>query len=354
MRQRPLGATGLRVSEVSFGAHGLDNADVMLVALEAGINTFCTSGSYLDGAEERALGRILRRLGSRRDDVVLFTGEQVGRDATKESLLAAIDASLRRLATDRIEVFYVAAVDAPSELRHEAIHEAFRAARQAGKVRHLGLSGHCGGMQSILNAALDDGRYEVFFTKHDFVSYPDQAAILHRAAERGIGTLVFKTNAGHREREIHDLEKEGLSFRQATIRWALANSDIASVCVTLAGFADVDECVAAIGAPLTASEGRMLRRYAVAMHGRYCRFCRTCEGRCPRGVRVADVMRFEMYHSCYGRQDEACASYDALGRDRSAASCQRCAGPCDAACPFGRKVREGLVAAHGRLRRAPA
>jgi aryl-alcohol dehydrogenase-like predicted oxidoreductase len=354
MRYRPLGATGLHVSEVSFGAHGIENADVMLVALDAGINTFCTSGSYRDGAEERALGRNIRRLGSRRDELVLFTGEQISREATKQGILAAIDASLRRLETDRIEVYYFGNVESPFELRHEAIHEAFLEARQAGKVRHLALSGHCGGMQSILNAALDDGRYEVFFTKHDFVSYPDQGEILQRAAGRGIGTLVFKTNAGHREKEIRDLEAGGLSYRQATIRWALASPDIASVCVTLESFDDIDECVAAVGAPLTVSEGKMLRRYAVEMYARYCRFCRSCEASCPHAVKVADVMRFEMYYSCYGRESEALARYAALGRDRSAAPCEGCAGRCDGACPFGRMVRDGLVAAHRLLGRAGA
>ncbi len=44
MRYRPLGGTGLEVSEVSFGAHGVDNPPLMAAALEAGINTFATSG----------------------------------------------------------------------------------------------------------------------------------------------------------------------------------------------------------------------------------------------------------------------------------------------------------------------
>ena len=46
---RPLGGTGLEVSEVAFGAHGLDRPDLMRAALDAGINTFCVSGQYLDG-----------------------------------------------------------------------------------------------------------------------------------------------------------------------------------------------------------------------------------------------------------------------------------------------------------------
>ena len=40
---RPLGGTGLRVSEIAFGAHHIDRPDLMRAALDAGINTFCTS-----------------------------------------------------------------------------------------------------------------------------------------------------------------------------------------------------------------------------------------------------------------------------------------------------------------------
>ena len=58
---RPLGATGLNVSEVSFGAHGLDRPDLMRAAVDAGINTFFVSGNYLDGMEEKALGEAKER-----------------------------------------------------------------------------------------------------------------------------------------------------------------------------------------------------------------------------------------------------------------------------------------------------
>ena len=82
MRYRPLGATGLEVSEISFGAHGVDNASLMAAGLEAGINTFCTSGNYMDGREEEALGEALRRIGTPRDDVVIMTGNSPPRGIT--------------------------------------------------------------------------------------------------------------------------------------------------------------------------------------------------------------------------------------------------------------------------------
>jgi predicted aldo/keto reductase-like oxidoreductase len=119
--------------------------------------------------------------------------------------------------------------------------------------------------------------------------------------------------------------------------------------VTMTSFRKIREAVAAVGVPLSAAEADMLRRYAEVMGDRYCRFCATCEATCPHGVAVADVNRYAMYFSYYGREREALGRYAALPGARSAAACAGCDGRCDAACPFGRQVRAELVAAHARL-----
>jgi aryl-alcohol dehydrogenase-like predicted oxidoreductase len=350
MRYRPLGRTGLRVSEIAFGAHQVHNPELMQAALEAGINTFCTSGSYLDGREEESIGQVIRAIGPRRrDELVLVTGEQFQPGTTRQRVLAVIESSLRRLGTDHIDVYYASEACSPADLRVDGLFEAFEDARRAGKVSHLGVSGHCGGMQDCLNAAIDDGRFRMLFTKYDFVSYPEVGQILHRAAERGIGTIVFKVDAGGRQKEIRDLERGGLSFRQATLKWALAKPDVASVAVTITSFDQIRDCTGAVGSNLSEAESEMLRRYAREMHDRYCRFCRSCERRCPRGAAVGEVMRYAMYFSSYGREKEAMRLYAALPGQRSAAACDGCAGPCEGACPFGRAVRAEMTAAHRRL-----
>lgn len=350
MRYRPLGRTGLKVSEIAFGAHGVDNPPLARAALDAGINTFCTSGQYLDGREEEALGLALREAGKPREGLVLFTGNVVQPEATTQDVQDDIDQSLRRLGTDYIDVYYAGSVRSPAELRVAAFHEAIEKAKQAGKVKHLGMSGHSGGMQECLNAAIDDGRFDVFFIKYDFVSYPDQSGILRRAAERGIGTVVFKTNAGNRHNEIKDLEAGGLSFRQATVKWALTNPDVASVAVTITNFKLLREFAAAAGSPPTDAELGMLHRYREEMSDKICRFCGTCEAQCPQTVAVADVMRFAMYFKYYGREKEAMRLYAGLSPDHTAAGCEGCTGPCDGGCPFGRRVQAELIQAHRLLR----
>jgi aryl-alcohol dehydrogenase-like predicted oxidoreductase len=350
MRYRPLGRTGLKVSEIAFGAHQVDNPSLMQAALDAGINTFCTSGSYADGREEESIGKVIRAIGPRRrDELVVVTGDSLRPGTSRQHILALFESSLRRLGTDHIDVYYLGEACSAADLRVAGLYEAYEEAHRAGKVSHLGVSGHCGGMQECLEAAVADGRFRMLFTKYDFVSYPEVGQILHRAAERGIGTIVFKTEAGARQKEIKDLERGGLSFRQATLRWALANPDVASVAVTITSFDQIKECAGASGTRLTEAESEMLDRYSREMHDKYCRFCRKCEGRCPQGAAVAEVMRYAMYFSGYGREKEAMRLYAALPRERSALACDACVGPCEGACPFGRAIRAGMVAAHRHL-----
>jgi aryl-alcohol dehydrogenase-like predicted oxidoreductase len=349
MRYRPLGKTGLKVSELTFGSHGVDNPPLMQAALEAGITTFFTSGEYLDGREEIAMGQAMKALGVRREDVVIITGTTVRPGTTMGRILDTIDGCLHRLGTDHLDVFATGDVCSPADLRVDALYEAFAEAKQAGKVGHLAISGHCGGMQPCLEAAIADGRFDVLLFKYDFVSYPDVDELLHRATKKGIGSVVFKTNAGNRHKEIKDLEAGGLSFPRATLKWALGNPDISSVAVTITNFGQIRDLTAAMGSPLTPAEVAMLRRYAREMGDKYCRFCATCEAACPAGVAVADVMRYAMYFSYYGREKEAMQRYRELPGGRTAAACDGCSAPCEATCRFGRPVRAELVAAHRRL-----
>lgn len=349
MLYRPLGDTGLKVSEISFGSYGFDNPALLLAALDVGINTICTSATYQDHRAEEKIGEAIASIGGRRDELVLFTATDVKPGATKEKFLDAIDGSLRRLQTDHIEIYRVTGVGSPDALRVEAFHEAVAEAQEAGKIGHVGMSGHHGGMEECLEAAIDDGRFNVLLTKYDFASYPRQDEILGRASKKGVGTIVFKTNAGNRKKEIKDLEKNGLSFTQATVKWALANPDVASVCVGITNFDQIREYAGVAGTRLTEAETAMLYRYADEMYDKYCRFCGECEAVCPQGVAVADVNRFAMYFKYYGREKDSMQLYDSLPAGCSATACESCSAPCERRCPFGRAVQAELVDAHRLL-----
>jgi aryl-alcohol dehydrogenase-like predicted oxidoreductase len=153
MDTRTLGTQGLDVSAVGLGCMGMSDAygaadegeavATIERALELGVTFLDTADLYGGGANEQLVGRVIR---SRRDEVVLATkfGQVRHADGTRgvrgdpEYVRQAIDASLRRLGVDHVDLYYQHRVDftVPIEETVGAMAELVA----AGKVRHLGLS----------------------------------------------------------------------------------------------------------------------------------------------------------------------------------------------------------------------
>ncbi|HEY1919463.1 MAG TPA: aldo/keto reductase [Streptosporangiaceae bacterium] len=150
---RPLGSTGLRVSELALGAVTFgDTADlaasrrILDAYLDAGGNLIDTADAYGSGASEHVLGQLL---GERRDQVVLCTkaGMATGtgpneRGATRRHLVTALESSLRRLRTDWIDLYQLHWPDpgTPQEETLSALADFVR----AGQVRYIGASNYAG------------------------------------------------------------------------------------------------------------------------------------------------------------------------------------------------------------------
>lgn len=149
MQYRLLGPTGLKVSSLclgtmSFGGESdeASSSSMFHRARERGINVFDTADVYQGGESERILGRLI---GPCRDEVVLKskayfpTGRDVNaRGSSRFHLVRAVEASLRRLGTDRLDLFYLHRFD-----EHAALDETLRALDDLvhqGKVLYLGAS----------------------------------------------------------------------------------------------------------------------------------------------------------------------------------------------------------------------
>ena len=147
MKTRALGPSGLQVSELGLGCNNfgsrIDEAatrKVLDAALDAGINFFDTADSYGNkGGSESLLGKLL---GARRKDVILATKfgspmtDGARRDASRRYILQAVDASLTRLKTDWIDVYWLHWPDPLTPIGEtlRALDDLIR----AGKVRYIG------------------------------------------------------------------------------------------------------------------------------------------------------------------------------------------------------------------------
>lgn len=159
MKYHQLGNSGLKVSGLclgcmSFGTPGegwhswvLDEEKarpLIRTAIEAGINFFDTANSYAGGTSEEILGRALKDF-SRREEAVIATKVYMPmRDGansmglSRKAIMTEIDASLRRLGTDYIDLYQIHRFDdrTPIEETLEALHDVVR----AGKARYIGAS----------------------------------------------------------------------------------------------------------------------------------------------------------------------------------------------------------------------
>lgn len=342
MKYRILGKTGLKVSEVSFGSYGFNNSGLLEEALNNGINFVNTCAEYQNGAAEEAIGKVLK---TRRKDAYIMTGWVCTERSTKQDLLQSLDASLKRLQTDHIDIIKSHNLTDPAILDNAAQYEAFEEAKKAGKADFLGISTHSGNREEILLKALEKKSFDVFQFKYNFMEEPTQTKLFDEAHKQKIGMIVFKCQAGKREKEVKDLEQKGLSFGQATIRWTLAQPGIHSVCVIINDFKNIEEYKEAVMKQFGRAEDEQLRRYANAMDQEYCRYCSGCEPVCPYGVAVADIMRYSMYFKYYKMEKEAMRLYASLPDNRKPSACKDCPGHCAGACPHKRPVREGLLEA---------
>jgi 1-deoxyxylulose-5-phosphate synthase len=154
-----LGRTGLKVSRLCLGcmSYGVPHRGThawtldeqtsrpfFQRALELGINFFDTANSYSDGTSEEMVGRALGAL-ARRDEVVIATkvyhrmrSDPNGQGLSRKAIMAEIDASLRRLGTDYVDLYQIHRwdYDTPIDETLEALHDVVK----AGKARYLGAS----------------------------------------------------------------------------------------------------------------------------------------------------------------------------------------------------------------------
>jgi aryl-alcohol dehydrogenase-like predicted oxidoreductase len=207
-----LGATGLQVSRICLGmmSYGssawrdwvldLDNSRPLVrSAAEAGVSFFDTADMYSDGASEEVTGTLLREFFSRRDDYVLATKvfNPMGpgpndRGLSRKHVLSGIDASLRRLGTDYVDLYQIHRWDphTPIEETMEALHDVVR----AGKVRYLGASSMYAWQFAKAQHVADRHGWTRFVAMQDHYNllYREEEREMHpQCRDQGVGVIPW-------------------------------------------------------------------------------------------------------------------------------------------------------------------
>lgn len=220
MSYRPLGRTGWKASRLVFGcgaALSRQRRDSLLdAAYDAGINVFDVGFRGYYGDAEQNLAPFLAR---RRDDVFLISKAMVSRDLAPDDALSAADCkrlagvwtglleeSLRELAVDHVDAYYLMASNNAVLVASDEVRRAAEKARDAGKLKHLGLSTHQNA-ERVLDAAVRSGAYHlamIAITPAGWYDWEDKGIlagtkpmlelqpVLARAREAGIGLVGMK------------------------------------------------------------------------------------------------------------------------------------------------------------------
>jgi len=219
MDYRPLGRTGIQVSSICLGTMtwggrgfwevigklGQDAVDDQLSrAIDAGVNFIDTANVYHEGLSEEMLGQAVRNLDVSRHQLVLATKVRGrmrpgpnGAGNTRAHIMVEVEASLRRLGTDYIDLYQIHGYDplTPMDETLRALDDLVR----SGKVRHVGVSNHAAWrIAKALGISAREGlaRFETVQAYYTLAGRDLEREVVPLCLEESVGILVWSPLAG--------------------------------------------------------------------------------------------------------------------------------------------------------------
>jgi len=302
-----LGSTGLKVSRLALGcmsygdpttpgAHEWSLVDDQAQpffeqAIELGITFWDTANVYQAGTSEEVVGRAIERY-SRREDIVLATkvfgrmhDGPGGQGLSRKAILEQIDASLRRLGTDYVDLYQIHRFDpdTPVEETMEALHDIVR----TGKVRYLGASSMYAWQFAKLQHAADVGGWTRFVSmqnQYNLLRRQDEPELMAMCADMGVGLVPYSPQGKGRlarpwgqqslrstvdhvvqafdaprdEPVINAVqavaEARGVTMAQVALAWVLTNPNVSAPIVGATKPHHLTEAVTALDLQLTPDE----------------------------------------------------------------------------------------------------
>jgi len=340
-----LGKTGLKVPDVSCGAISLYEPNVLRYAYECGVTYFDTAEGYLRMKGEAYVGQGLKGV---RDKVIITTkhGQNFKQKIEKAAFMGRVEASLKRLQTDHIDIAMIHNIeDLSLALNNQELMSAYEQLKKDGKIRFTGFSTH--NAKATLKQAVDTDFAQVVLVMYNHMEGGEIEPLVKAARQKGIGTVAMKVFAGGMQGQLKSLVSQKTSYPQAAIRWVLSNPDFDTCIPTMSSYSHVEEYVAASGQALDRATLQTLASYRREVDREYCRVsCRECLSACPKNVAVNDVLRYSMYFEHYGMEKDAIDYYAEMEPERKPLDCAGCTAPCEAACPHGLRVKSRLLHTH--------
>jgi hypothetical protein len=323
MKTVRLGKTGLEVSRIGMGGIPIlrptEDEAIKLIqrALDLGVNFIDTANGY--GASEERIGK---GIAGRREQVIIAT-KTGGRD--KVTALEHLELSLKRLNTDFIDLWQFHGINAFEEYERVlgGTMEAAQEALQAGKIRHIGISGHS---MEVALKAVSSGHFETIQFPFNFVNNDPADELVPLAREHDVGFIAMKPFAGGHLKNANLAIKYLLQFDNVVPDPGIQKVE------------EIEEIVGIVNGSweLTPREWQEIEDIRAALGRRFCQWCRYCLP-CPQGVDIPMLMNARTIGS-YGER-----FFSRLAKAvESGGNCVQC-GECEEKCPFHLPIREMIV-----------
>jgi predicted aldo/keto reductase-like oxidoreductase len=183
---------------------------------------------------------------------------------------------------------------------------------------------------------------------YNFTMGPEMDAAFEAAAKAGLGTIAMKVMAGGAgmgrpgQKPNPVMQREGATL--AALKWVLKNPNVNTAIPSITDMEQLDDNLRAFSEPFTDADRKTLAARLKEIRPLYCSTCGSCSGKCPKGVPVADVLRYLSYSEGYGQFQLGRESFLELPEQIRSVRCSDCIG-CAVRCPNGVQVAQ-------RLRRA--
>jgi aryl-alcohol dehydrogenase-like predicted oxidoreductase len=334
VQYRALGKTGLKVSTVGFGCMITSDPTVITRAVDLGINLFDTSRGYQGGQNERMVGAAL---GARRKDIIL-TSKVDAKD--KAGALAELETSLKELNTDHLDVWHLHGKSSPADISDDLL-DAQRTAKQQGKIRFIGVSTH--NLPAIVDRIIAT-KVDVVQPQYNFASDASYGPAIEKLYAAGVGLVAMKVMARARGRGGAAQPQRPATFPAAALKWAIKNPGIATTVPSMTDMDQLQQNFRAMAEQFTETDSKILTAGLEEVRPYFCRMCGRCQGQCPKGLPVADMVRFVMYADGYGQFALGRESFLRIAAEHQQVRCGDCT-TCAVRCPNGVTVQERLTRA---------
>jgi hypothetical protein len=197
----------------------------------------------------------------------------------------------------------------------------------------------------VILAGAKGGHFDVLLVTYNFSMDKSVEELILAARDANVGFVAMKVMAGafrldssfDRAREI--VKRPGAML--AALKWALQNPNVHTTIPSMADMDQLDENITAMSVPFGDADRKTLAMQLERIRPLYCRMCGTCEGKCPQGLPVADVLRYLAYADGYGQFALGRGHFLALPDEVRQVRCGDCAS-CAIRCPNGVRVAERL------------